>query len=105
MNRVTGQTFEHEHITIDGTIFEDCRFVECELEFGAHETVGFDGCTFVSCEWIFEGPALLAYQFLAALYDDGLGMGSQALLDAVFAAVREGPTDDARLSTRAASAA
>ena len=104
MQHIKGQMFEHERIAIDGKFFEDCRFVECQLVFGAMDSTGFDGGTVDSCEWVFEGAALRAYQLLSELYDDGLGLGGPALIEAVFAGIRENE-DERLIVSEAASAA
>ncbi len=105
MEHVKGRTFEHERISIDGKFFEDCQFIECKLIFGATDATGFDGGTVDSCEWVFEGAALRAYQLLSDLYQDGLGIGGPALIEAVFAGIREDEDEGVLLVSEPASAA
>ncbi len=101
---MTGEKFTRREISIDGSSFVDCEFVDCKLVFGATAPVTFDGCTFDGSEWVFEGAASSTLEFLSVL-SRGLEGEGQDLIEGIFQSVKEGSLQHRRYEPIAASAA
>ena len=79
-----GQEFKDQMISIDGSTFRDCQFIDCLLFFSGLLPVDLRGSTFTHCRWEFTGPAANTLGFLGALYR----RGETELVEAVLANVR-----------------
>jgi len=56
MRTIRNQHFENDSVTLDGTEFIECDFVNCEIGFSGGE-VHLNGSTMKGCRWKFDGAA------------------------------------------------
>src|SRR6476660_2897079 len=78
------QTFKDTKIFLDGSSFHRCRFERCEVIISGLMGCNLDDPRFVDCQWTVAGPALNAFQLLAALYK----AGATDLVEATFDQIR-----------------
>ena len=80
------ETFANETVVLDGNVYRNCTFTNCEIVFRATASVSLHGISFNDCRWTFEGPAGLTVNFMTALYQAGV----TDLIDQTFANIRRG---------------
>ncbi len=85
-----GNTFQGETILLDGREYEDCAFIECDLQYGGAGFVAFNKCRFDNCRWSFVDAASNTLHFMASLYH-GLGEGGRNLIEDLFNSIRQNP--------------
>lgn len=76
------ETFQREDVSLDGSTFVDCTFLDCRLRYAGEQPMDLVGGTFERCDWTFEGAALNTLLFLQTLYHDG-GDDGEGLLGAI----------------------
>lgn len=81
------QTFKDTKVFLDGSSFHRCRFERCEIVINGLMGCNLDDPRFVDCKWTVAGPALNAFQLLAALYK----AGATDLVEATFDQIRGKP--------------
>lgn len=69
MNIQSG-TYENTRVPLDGHVYNNCTFVDCELVYSGNGPVGLSGCIFRDCSFSFSGPAANAVAFLNSLAGD-----------------------------------
>jgi predicted nucleotide-binding protein len=84
-----GKTFENGELTLDGNEYQDCKFENVKLIFGAMGPLGMSNCEFVSCTWSLTGPAAHTISFLSGVYN-GVGGTGQATVERTFDRIRSG---------------
>lgn len=85
--RFVKQAFANERIILDYNEFDHCVFTTCTLVYRATGAVQLVNCAFDNCQWVFEGPAADAIQFMQAIYA-GAGPGGRELMEATFEKIR-----------------
>jgi len=61
---VSNQTYAHKTLILDGTRFENCRFIECLITYSGGPAEA-SACEFSpNTAWRFEGPAAITMQVL-----------------------------------------
>lgn len=89
MNRNIRNTYSGQTIRIDGNYYEDCIFLNCRLEYGATDEVGFVSCEFRDSVWSFVGNAASTVNFMTGLYH-GMGENGRDLIEKTFDQIRAG---------------
>ncbi|MEV4934402.1 hypothetical protein [Sphingobium sp. LSP13-1-1.1] len=70
---VNGRTFRNEIVILDGHAFEDCRFIECELQFAAEREMSIAvDCKMLDCSLRLAGRAAFTVDFLRQIDAFGL---------------------------------
>ena len=74
-------------VTLDGDIYEECRFARCKIVYKGGEVVGLIGCHFTDCNFEFADAAARTIQFLTSLYHN-MGPDGAALVERTFDNIR-----------------
>jgi hypothetical protein len=59
-----GQIFKDETIILDGSSFENCKFLNCKLVYSGGDIPKIVNCGLDKPEWIFDGAAGRVITFL-----------------------------------------
>lgn len=65
--------FVNDEVTLDGNIFDRCRFEMCKLVYFGGPPPSFTNCTFIDTQILFDGSAANTLGFLQALSAPGSG--------------------------------
>jgi hypothetical protein len=82
----TNTVFLDERIELDGRVFKGCTFYRCTLVYAATAPITLMNCAMEDCQWVLEGPAALALDFMSALYANG-DEGSQRIVEETFRSI------------------
>lgn len=66
MTTYNDRTFQNEMLTLDGSAFYRCRFVDCQLLYGGGELL-LQECSLENCAVRFYGPAQRTVNILPSL--------------------------------------
>lgn len=64
MRRYEGQVFEHEHVVLDNSIFINCTFKDCTIEFSGGDVSFFGQFQVVNSPVIYRGAAMRTLSLL-----------------------------------------
>jgi hypothetical protein len=81
------EEFSDRTVTLDDTIYENCKFERCRIVYSGGERMGLVGCRFSQCTFEFGDAAARTIQFLTALYHD-MGPDGAAIVEQTFNNIR-----------------
>lgn len=84
----SGETYNHQTVTLDGESFSGCEFVACRLVYSGGEPPTFEGCRFNACEWKLEEAAAHTLSYLKLMWSAGAKTEVQALIKGITVATR-----------------
>ena len=88
---------------LDGNVYQDCRFENCNLIYAGLGPVGLQRCAFLNVRWAFVDAASNTLAFMAGLYH-GAGEGGRTVIEETFDGIRRGrpPTPEPVTATEEA---
>ena len=81
----SGVSFNHETVSLDGEVFDDCEFRDCRLVYAGGKPPAFTDCRITDCEWKFEDAAQNTLAHLKVVW----GAGGKAQIQALIKTITE----------------
>jgi hypothetical protein len=88
MASIKGGRFQGGTVSVDGNRYENCTFVNCNIEYAGGGLPSFIGCTFDACRLGLTGPASNTIVYLKAIYT-GFGEWGKGSVDTLFHEIQE----------------
>lgn len=85
MGTFENNTYREETIVLDGSVYRNCKFHNCQLIFRGGDLPILIGDEFHQCNWTFDGAASRTIEFMKALY---MG-GADDLIEETFQQIRQ----------------
>lgn len=89
MNKIVGQAYSGDTITLDGMHFDNCDFDDCNITFHGWSLFEITNCRFLGCRWTLAENATITAQGLSKIYRTVLPSGPKTV-ENVFSAIRDG---------------
>ena len=84
----SGQSYNHQTVSLDGEAYSDCEFSDCRLVYSGGEPPMLDNCRFTNCEWTFQQGAADTLAFLKLMWAAGAKTAVQATIKDITVATR-----------------
>ncbi|XOV87797.1 MAG: hypothetical protein ACFHX7_23055 [Pseudomonadota bacterium] len=82
------ESFEDQRINLDGKMFHNCEFSNCELVFSGDRPPTFSDNRYIECKFILTGAATRTIYLLSNIYH--AGEGGREVVNGIFDAIRKG---------------
>ena len=84
--KTEGVTISNKDIIIDGNVYKDVVFIQCNIIFSGEKKdseTGLMGCKFKGCKWHFTGSAGYTVFFLKSLKEN-FGINGDKFIKSIF---------------------
>lgn len=88
MNRSYNGTYEATTVQLDGHLYENCTFRDCDIIYKGSGNVNLIGCKFYDCRWKLDGAAANTLKFLRTMYKD-MGDFGKEMVEATFENIKK----------------
>lgn len=92
------QHFKNERVELDGKMFHNCEFENCELVFSGDRPPTFSDNRFVDTVFILTGHATRTMYLLSNIYH--AGEGGKEVVENIFSEIRNGAIHGKEISTK-----
>lgn len=81
------ETFKDQRVELDGKMFHNCEFIDCELVFSGDRPPTFSDNKYIDTVFVMTGHATRTMYLLSNIYH--AGKGGQQVVEKLFTDIRE----------------